>query len=311
MGIKRHNKIKPDIILKDFWRDNRRFADLFNTVLFNGKEVLKAEDLQEQDTDTSGIIEFKEYKETIARARDVVKKSAFGVDFVIYGIENQKKIHYAMPLRNMIYDALGYLKEYQQFSRSRENVGVSRTKEEFLSGLTKEDRLHPIITIVLYYSERPWDGPLSLKDMVNIPEELNLVFSDYRMNLLQIRDSGKFHFKNQEVETVFSISREIFNGEFEKIKEQYRSINIKSELATVIGAITDSVELIEQAESSKEVINMCKALERLQEDAAMEKAKDIIRKMLKKGCSVEEIQEMTELPVELVKDVEEELHHLV
>ena len=311
MGIKRHNKIKPDIILKDFWRDNRRFADLFNTVLFNGKEVLKAEDLQEQDTDTSGIIEFKEYKETIARARDVVKKSAFGVDFVIYGIENQKKIHYAMPLRNMIYDALGYLKEYQQFSRSRENVGVSRTKEEFLSWLTKEDRLHPIITIVLYYSERPWDGPLSLKDMVNIPEELNLVFSDYRMNLLQIRDSGKFHFKNQEVETVFSISREIFNGEFEKIKEQYRSINIKSELATVIGAITDSVELIEQAESSKEVINMCKALERLQEDAAMEKAKDIIRKMLKKGCSVEEIQEMTELPVELVKDVEEELHHLV
>lgn len=309
MGIKRHNKIKPDIILKDFWRDNQRFADLFNTVLFNGKEVLKAEDLQEQDTDASGIIEFKEYKETIARARDVVKKSAFGVDFVIYGIENQKKIHYAMPLRNMIYDALGYLKEYQQFSR--ENVGVSRTKEEFLSGLTKEDRLHPIITIVLYYGERPWDGPLSLRDMMNIPEELSFIFSDYRMNLLQIRNSGEYHFKNQEVETVFTIAREIFNGEFEKIKEQYRSINIKSELATVIGAITDSVELIEQAESSKEVINMCKALERLQEDAAMEKAKDIIRKMLKKGCSVDEIQEMTELPVELVKDVEEELHHLV
>lgn len=309
MGKNKHNKIKPDIILKDFWRDNQRFADLFNTVLFNGKEVLKAEDLQEQDTDTSGIIEFKEYKETIARARDVVKKSAFGVDFVIYGIENQKKIHYAMPLRNMIYDALGYLKEYQQLSR--ENVGVSRTKEEFLSGLTKEDRLHPIITIVLYYSERPWDGPFSLSDMMELPEELGSIFSDYKMNLLQIRDSGKFHFKNQEVETVFSISREIFSGEFEKIKEQYRGINIKSELATVIGAITDSVELIEQAESSKEVINMCKALERLQEDAAMENSKDIIRKMLKKGCSAEEIRNMTELPAEMIREVEEEMHHMV
>ena len=45
-------------------------------------------------------------------ARDVVKKTAYGVDFVIWGIENQQRIHYAMPLRHMIEDALSYLKEY-------------------------------------------------------------------------------------------------------------------------------------------------------------------------------------------------------
>lgn len=28
------NQVKPDTILKDFWRNNQRFADLFNTVLF-------------------------------------------------------------------------------------------------------------------------------------------------------------------------------------------------------------------------------------------------------------------------------------
>ena len=33
------NKIKPDTILKNFWKNNDRFADLFNTFLFNGEEI--------------------------------------------------------------------------------------------------------------------------------------------------------------------------------------------------------------------------------------------------------------------------------
>ena len=44
------NKIKPDTILKNFWRDNGHFADLFNAVFFNGEQVLKPQDLTEADT---------------------------------------------------------------------------------------------------------------------------------------------------------------------------------------------------------------------------------------------------------------------
>ena len=43
------NKIKPDTILKTFWRDNEHFADLFNAALFDGRQVLKAGDLTEAD----------------------------------------------------------------------------------------------------------------------------------------------------------------------------------------------------------------------------------------------------------------------
>lgn len=32
-------------------------------------------------------------------------------------IEVQQKIHYAMPLRTLLYDGMGYLKEYQEISR--------------------------------------------------------------------------------------------------------------------------------------------------------------------------------------------------
>lgn len=31
---------KADIIFKDFWRNNERFADLFNVVVFGGKRSL-------------------------------------------------------------------------------------------------------------------------------------------------------------------------------------------------------------------------------------------------------------------------------
>ena len=34
----KRNKVKPDPFLKEFWRDNERFADLFNTVMFHGEE---------------------------------------------------------------------------------------------------------------------------------------------------------------------------------------------------------------------------------------------------------------------------------
>lgn len=108
------NAPKADIILKDFWYQNERFADLFNAVRFRGKQVIKPEDLTERDTDMSGIIQFKDYQETLECTRDVVKKMAYGVKFAVPGIESQQKIHYAMPLRIMLYDSLGYLKEYHQ-----------------------------------------------------------------------------------------------------------------------------------------------------------------------------------------------------
>ena len=46
----RLDNVKSDVILKNFWRSNERFADLFNAVIFGGKEILHAECLEEMDT---------------------------------------------------------------------------------------------------------------------------------------------------------------------------------------------------------------------------------------------------------------------
>ena len=37
---------KDDVIFKEFWRSNERFADLFNVVVFGGKEVIKPDALR-------------------------------------------------------------------------------------------------------------------------------------------------------------------------------------------------------------------------------------------------------------------------
>lgn len=41
------NKVKPNIILKNFWKNNERFADIFNAYLFHGDQIIKSEDLIE------------------------------------------------------------------------------------------------------------------------------------------------------------------------------------------------------------------------------------------------------------------------
>ena len=35
-------KLKKDSIFKEFWRDNERFADLFNGAVFGGREIIRA-----------------------------------------------------------------------------------------------------------------------------------------------------------------------------------------------------------------------------------------------------------------------------
>ena len=42
---------------------------------------------------------------------------------------------------------------------------------EFLSRMKRTDKFSPVITIVIYYGEEPWDGARSLHEMLNIPNE--------------------------------------------------------------------------------------------------------------------------------------------
>lgn len=267
------NKIKPDTILKTFWRDNEHFADLFNAALFDGRQVLKPGDLMEADTDISSVLKFNGHAETMQKILDVIKKSAYGVDFVIWGLENQAKIHYAMPLRHMVGDAFSYMKEYDEIAAQNRKDKDFDSSDEFLSNFKKTDRLHPVLSLCVYYGEREWDGPLSLKDMLEIPEELEAMIADYKMNLIQVRASESLKFCNPDVDTVFDVSRSIYARDYQKINQKYKDQAISTELGLVIGAITESQQLIDHAlelERKGGRIYMCSALEELRQEGVQE-----------------------------------------
>lgn len=89
---KKTQDLKPDTVLKNYWSDNEQFADIFNAVLFKGKQVIKPEELEDVDTEESSILEHRDYAESIQASRDTVKVSkkstAYGVELVMLGLES-------------------------------------------------------------------------------------------------------------------------------------------------------------------------------------------------------------------------------
>ena len=68
--------------------------------------------------------------------------------------------------------------------------------------------------------------------------------SDYKMNLLEVRDSGKYIFNNTDVQSVFEITRETFAGHFDAIREKYGDKELGAELLTMIGQMTGSKKIV-------------------------------------------------------------------
>ena len=134
--------------------------------------------------------------------------------------------------------------------------------------------------------------------------------SDYKMNLLEVRDSAKYVFNNTDVQCVFEITREAFAGHFDRIREKYGEKELDSELLTVIGQMTGSKELVNMGRNM-EVNNMCTALEKLKEDGKMEgieeKEKAVILVMLKNNYPISEICKISGATEETVLEIKQSM----
>ena len=84
-----------DLYQSDFYEDSRRFADAFNGSLFQGKQVVRAEELEEADGELISFIEAGEEGQAHKVIRDKVKKWR-GTHFAILVMENQSQVDYGM-----------------------------------------------------------------------------------------------------------------------------------------------------------------------------------------------------------------------
>ncbi|MCM1124834.1 MAG: transposase [Eubacterium sp.] len=196
-------ELKPDIILKNYWNNNIQFADFFNAVLFDGEQVITPGELEDVDTDISSILEHRKYTESIKASRDNIKihkrSRIHGVELALLGIESQEHIHYAMPMRVMGYDYGVYKKQYDS-NAAKYKTAVGLTEDEYLSRMKRTDRFIPVITIVIYYGDTPWDGSTTLHGMLNIPEKMKCFVNDYKMLLVEARQNTlTFHSRTNTV----------------------------------------------------------------------------------------------------------------
>ena len=177
-----------DTETKAFMSDPARFADAFNYLIFDGQPVIKPEALKPLDTTEIAIPYGSNARVPEQKYRDVLKLVSIMKDdeaiYAVLGVENQAKIHYAMPVKDMLYDALNYVRQVSEAKKTLEK-GDAVTTEEFLSGFRKEDRLLPVITLVIYFGSSEWDGPMSIHDMLSTKNKRLLDFvPDYRINLI-------------------------------------------------------------------------------------------------------------------------------
>lgn len=296
MSVKTDN-LKADIVVKNYWRNNEQFADFFNAVLFDGVQVIKPDELEDMDTEESSVLEHKKYAQSISASRDNVKirkkSTVYDVELVMLGMEGQERIHYAMPMRVMGYDYGTYKKQYDANAAKYKNAkGMS--EDEFLSKMRRTDRFVPVITIVIYYGEKPWDGASSLHGMLNIPKAMEPFVNDYKMHLVEARKNNlKLH--NMNNKDLFNLL-EILLAKSGKLNEtREKAINYareheveKSVIMTAAGAANCKIDynMIER----KGDADMCTVFEETRKEGVVEgEAKGIIETGLEFGLSEDDI----------------------
>ena len=248
---KKTQDLKPDTVLKNYWSGNEQFADLFNAVLFEGKQAIRPEELEDVDTEESSVLEHKDYAESIRASRDNIKVSkrstAFGVELVMLGMESQEHIHYAMPMRIMGYDYGTYKKQYDSNAKKYQTA-KGLEEDEYLSGMKKTDRFIPVITMVVYYGEKPWDGAVSLHGMLNIPEEMKAFVNDYKILLVEARENS-LTLHNMKNVAFFNLMKVILDKSLSRDEARKKVIDYarehkvdKSVIMTVAGATNCKID---------------------------------------------------------------------
>lgn len=255
-----------DTLTKEYMADSAVFADAFNFLIYGGRQVIKPEQLHPMDTAEIAVPYGSDGKgQPVQKYRDVIKNVTAMTDdkraYLVLGIENQQNVHLAMPVRNMLYDALEYGRQVgEAAARHRQNKDHGEP-EEFLSGFHRGDKLLPVITLVVYFGADEWSGPRSLYDMMDeMEDEIRPFVEDYKIHLIvpselsdadfnkfstSMRTLMKYIHYSKDASKVDEMAR---NGEFEKIGIQ---------AAMVLDACTKSGFTINEKE---EVFDVCQAI---------------------------------------------------
>ena len=276
---------KMDTYTKDYMEDNAVFADVFNHFIYQGRQVIRPDNLSAMDTTAITVpygidgdaVPIQKYRDKMKLF--AVKGDATAV-YLLLGVENQSELHYAMPVKNMVYDAMEYAAQVEKIAKAHRMAKHRKIRDitsgEFLTGFYKEDRLIPVITLVIYFGADKWNAPRYLHQMLDIPNERILSYiPDYKINLLvpsEMSDEeiGKFQTDMREVMYFIKYSKDK-----EKLSELINHNPAYQKMERKAVRVMEAVSKIkiQESEESEEKVNVCEAIQGMIDDAVAEERK--------------------------------------
>ena len=216
------------------------FADIYNVLLFQGKQIIREDDLSNTENES-------QYKADTGRIheerRDLLKLWSNGKHKALLGIENQIAKDYSMPLRVISYDGSSY----------RSQILTSWKGKQC-----------PVITLVLYFGEERWTKPKALTEAM--PEITKLHGMDYKIHVFEI--SWLTDEQIQMFQSDFRIIAEFFAAQ--RKGEQYRGTTRKikhvDEMLKFMAVFTEDHRFLEVKldDKDREEANMCAILDQIE-----------------------------------------------
>ena len=324
--------MRADTITKDYVKDAGVFADIFNYYIYGGRQVILPEQLTERDSTKIALPYGADGAVVpVQKFRDVQKLYAAMTDgkmeYVLYGAENQAEIHYAMPVKNNLYDALEYAGQVEEAAKSHrkemkrkkeegeasaEEGGKTPSAGEFLSGFWVDDRLIPSITVTIFFGSEEWDGPLSLFEMMDVSDPDVLACMDnYHVRLIapaRMTDEEimKFQSSLREVMLFIKYSKDKENLSRVLVTNEKRFRELERRAADVIETITNSGIKYDESE---EVVDVCQAIREIrmeerkigEQDGELKKAREAAENLHEMGLDTDKIAQAVGYTVETVK----------
>ncbi len=274
---------KQDSATKTFFSDPYVFADIFNYWLHDGAQIIEPEHLREA---SGSLVSFSSQRKKLIRptaelaeletrqlksneiTRDLVKHYICKEDgnsvYAILAIEAQTDVDYSMAARAMIYDGRQYEKQLVEI-RNRHERNIKQRKEKWtLRKFKKEDRLTPVITLIIYLGPQEWDGPRTLHDLLAPQDPILLKHTaDYRLNLIEpfAASEGEIEKFQSSMREVMLYTKASYDPVYlERLSKEQRFRKVSIDAARLINEVTHSNLEIEENE---EEIDMCRAIELL------------------------------------------------
>lgn len=269
---------KVDIRTKEYVSRPEVFSDLFNYYVYGGNEVIRSEDLLEMDTTELAFPDEGGVSRPEQRFRDVLKQAVVMEDdtakyLLILGVENQRNVHYGMPVEAMVYDAMNYASQVDCLSRENKKNKRVHGDAEYLSGLRKEDKIFPVISLVLYLGQESWDAAETLHDMLTpVSESLRKYIPDYKINLLSpvtMTDEQLHLFRSDFKELATFIKYGKDKEKMKKLAEENEAFKHMDKLTAEIANDVTNAKLKIEANEKGEV-DMCVAIMEIREEGRLQ-----------------------------------------